>query len=234
MRLEEQVRFGDCNASVVIIGSNSKSIDKGGRLIKEHTYATDHQSLVKRLYSLRAFPPHSSIIYRREAVTKMGGFNARIVASEDYDLWLRLAESGKIASIAKPLVKIRKHERNISDAEGGHLQTRHAIAALACHYLRVNGFLDPSTNSDEATWREFVAWVDRRSAEEGVFARYKVRADARAEYFAAENRLAGTLRFCTRLFQSGHAGALVWDKMFGSSLPRRLAWEWMRRPGAAP
>jgi glycosyltransferase involved in cell wall biosynthesis len=226
-RFEEQLRLARSDKGLVMLGSSSISINKHGHLLKEHKYPTDHQELVKRLYSLRAFLPHSSVVYRTAIVERLGSFNLKYKGSEDYDLWLRLSEVGKIGSINKPLVKIRKHDQNISNSEGGLLQPRYGSAASICHFLRIHGCLDPSTNSDEPTWQEFFTWVDRRLMEEGVFARHEAWADARAGYFSTANRLAGALRFGIRLLQSGHASALVWEKYFGSSLPQRLAREWM-------
>ena len=232
-RFEEQLRLANSDKDLVVIGSSSISVDKNGHAIKEHTYPTDHQNLVKRLYSLQAFLPHSSMIYRSDVVRRLASFNPRYVGSEDYDLWLRLSEVGKVASIDKPLVKIRKHEQNISNAERGLLHPRFGSAASICHFLRIHGCPDPSTSSHDTTWQEFFTWVDRRLMEEGVFVRHDAWADARAEYFATENRLTGALRFGARLLRSGHASALVWEKFFGSSLPKRLAREWMERSCAA-
>lgn len=228
-RFEEQMSLANNGQSLVIIGSSSISIDKKGHTIKEHKYPTDHEVLIKKLYSQQAFPPHSSMVYRRDVVKKLTGFNSRYASSEDYDLWLRLSEIGKVASIDKPLVKIRKHEQNISDSEGGNLQARFGVIASTCHFLRIHGCPDPSTSKDETTWQKFVAWIDRRMLEEGAFERRKAWADARAEYFATANQLTGALRFGTRLLQSGHTSALVSEKFFGSSLPEHLAREWMKR-----
>jgi glycosyltransferase involved in cell wall biosynthesis len=232
-RFEEQLRLANSDNALVMIGSSSISIDKNGHAIKEHKYPTDHQKLVKRLYSLQAFPPHSSMIYRRDVVKRLAFFNPRYALSEDYDLWLRLSEVSKVASIDKPLVKIRRHERNISDSEEGNLQARFGVTASTCHFLRIHGCPDPSTSNDEMTWQEFVAWVDRRMMEEGLFERRKTWTDGRAAYFATKNGLTDALRFGIRLFQSGHASALVWEKFFGSSLPQRLAREWMKQSCAA-
>jgi hypothetical protein len=69
--------------------------------------------------------------------------------------------------------------------------------------------------------------------EEGVFERRKVWADARAEYFATNSRMIRVFRFGTRILKSGHAVALLWDKVYGSSLPERLAREWVERSCAA-
>jgi glycosyltransferase involved in cell wall biosynthesis len=226
-RFEEQLTLASSDQRLVMIGSGSIWIDKNGHAIRNHKYPTKHQDLIKRLLSLRAFPPHSSMLYRKDVVRRLASFNPRFALSGDYDLWLRLSEVGKMACIDKPLVKIRKHDRNISNAEGGMLQTKFGYVASICHALRTHSYLDPSASSDETTWQEFLVWVERRLLEEGVFERRKEWADAHAGYFATENGVTGALRFGIRLLQSRHASALVWEKFFGSSLPQRLAREWM-------
>ncbi len=226
-RFEEQLRLANSDKKLVMVGSGAMSIDKDGHVIKEYRYPTDHKDLVRKLYSLQAFLPHSSIVYRRDAVRRLAYFNPRYSLSEDYDLWLRLSEVGEMASIDEPLVKIRKHERNVSNSERGLLQHRFGSAATICHFLRIQGCSDPSTSNEETTWQEFFRWADKRMMEEAVYERREAWADARAAYFGTSNRLTGALRFGTRFLQSGHASALMREKFFGSSLPERLAEEWM-------
>jgi glycosyltransferase involved in cell wall biosynthesis len=228
-RFEEQMKLADSDKGLFIIGSSSISIDNKGHVIKEHKYPTSHQNLVKRLSSFLAFPPHSSMVYRKDIIQKVSAFNPRYVQSEDADLWFRLSEIGKVASVDKPLVKIRKHGQNISNSKGGIQQACFGFAASVCHFLRIHGCSDPSTSNEETTWQEYIKWVDTRMTEEGVFERRKAWGNARAAFFAAENRLTGAFRFACRLLQSGHASTLVWEKFFGSSLPKRLAREWMNR-----
>jgi len=226
-RIEEQIRLADSDKNLVMIGSGSISIHEKGHAIKEHKYPTGHKELVKRLVTMRVFPPHSSMIYRRDAVQGLASFNMRFSPAEDYDLWLRLSRAGKISSINKPLVKIRKHDAGISNWEGGMLQIRLGVAASICHFLRVHGYSDPSVTNDETRWVEFVTWIERRLVAEGVFEKYKAWADARSKYFAAKNSLTGAFSFVACLMQSGRAGALAWEKIFGFPLPQRLAQKWM-------
>jgi glycosyltransferase involved in cell wall biosynthesis len=228
-RFEDQMRLADDYKDLVMIGSSSVSIDEKGFVISGNKYPTRHPELVKNLYTLRKFPPHSSMVYRKNVVEKLTAFNRRYAHSEDYDLWLRLSEIGKIASIDKPLVKIRKHEQNISNLRGGMLQTLMGCAALTCHFLRIHNCPDPSTHSDEVAWKGFLEWLERRLIEEGIFEKRKAWADARADYFARGNRMISAFCFGARLLQSGHSTSLVREKFFGSSLPEHLAREWTKR-----
>lgn len=226
-RFEEQLELSNRYKDLVVIGSNSISIDAEGHTIIEHGYPTDHGALIKRLYSMRAFIPHSSMLYRKDVVNELKAFNTRYAQAEDHDLWLRLSEVGTFASIDKPLVKIRKHGKNITNFQDGRRQLKYANAGVICHFLRAYGCPDPATILDEKAWQGFLDWAERRLIEEGVFARRKAWADARSRYFATKNRLMGAFRFSTRLLHSGHAGTAFVEKFIGSSVPRRLAREWM-------
>lgn len=224
-RFEEQMELAKNHSDICMIGSDSLSIDKTGRVIRKNNYPTSHGELVKRLRSRRAFPPHSSMVYRRCVVEKVGGFNPRYVQAEDCDLWLRLSEVARVSSVNRPLVKIREHDRNMSKAEAGVLQQSFGLAARVCHFLRTRGSSDPSKSSDEMVWQKFITWLHGKMIEEGEIEKRNAWVKARAEYFATQSRLCGAIRCGMCLVQSGYAGTLMWEKCFGSSLPERLARE---------
>jgi len=230
LRFEEQIKLAVSDKDLILIGSNAVTIDDKGCELKEHKYPTNHQSLVKRLSTCRAFPPHSSILYKKDVVEKLSAFNSRYVRSQDTDLCFRLSEIGKIASVNMPLIKLRKHKQNLSNSDGGRMQSLFGHAASVCHFIRIYGqsISDPSATKGEIKWIAFLTWLEKELIGECVLEKRQVRADARGQYFAAGNRLSGLLHLGTRLVKSGHASAIVWEKLFGSSLPERLAREWMR------
>jgi glycosyltransferase involved in cell wall biosynthesis len=47
------------------------------------------------------------VLARRQLIVEAGGFDAAIAASEDYDLWLRLALRSPVALVNEPLVRVR-------------------------------------------------------------------------------------------------------------------------------
>lgn len=58
----------------------------------------------------------STIVARRSAVLEAGGFDEspELIASEDYDLWLRMAHREPIAYLAEPLTFYRVHQGSLS------------------------------------------------------------------------------------------------------------------------
>jgi glycosyltransferase involved in cell wall biosynthesis len=51
----------------------------------------------------------SNVVVRREVLDAVGGFDADLRTSEDWDLWLRLAAISLPASVPQPLVALRTH-----------------------------------------------------------------------------------------------------------------------------
>jgi glycosyltransferase involved in cell wall biosynthesis len=227
IRLEKQISFVRNNPGVVLLGSGFVEIDEQSRAIKKHHYPIGHHNLVCHLERLQRFFPHSSAFYRVDMARHVGGYNLRIRKAEDCRLWLELAAQGRIACLHQPLVKIRKHSSQISHENNGRRQMFDAIAATACHFLRKAGAKDPSIDNSSEQWDVFLNWIEGRIDEAGIFENRKAWADARTEYFLSTNRLIGIILFGTRLLQSGHSFALIYEKIFGSQLPERLAREWI-------
>jgi glycosyltransferase involved in cell wall biosynthesis len=226
-RIEEQLDFVRNHADVVLLGAGFIEIDEQGRSMKKHLYPLRHRELVRHLERLQRFFPHSSALFRRRIAQDAGCYNHLFRKSQDWDLWLRLAERGRIASLENCLVVVRKHSEQISNSATGTSQLAYGTAASACHFLRIRGYPDPSTSNDDTTWQEFIAWLETRMIEEGTPIRHKAWVDARTEYFAIENRLSGAIRLGTRFLRDGDSWKLMREKFLGSSLPQRLAREWM-------
>jgi len=228
-RLAEQLRYIHYHPEIVLLGAGFVEIDAQGRSVKKQLYPSGHRELLCNLGRLQRFFPHSSAFFRRDIAQDVGLYNRLFRKSQDWDLWLRFAERGRIACVRNCLVRVRKHSEQISNSTAGTSQLVYGTAASTCHFLRIDGCPDPSADSDETAWKGFLEWIEGQMTEEGALEKRKVWADARDEYFATNNRMIGAFQFGTRLLHSGHAVALTWEKVFGSSLPKRLAREWIKR-----
>jgi glycosyltransferase involved in cell wall biosynthesis len=56
----------------------------------------------------------SAAMTRTAAIRSLGGFDARLRASEDWDMWRRLSWDHKIHRVDKVLVKYRRHDSNLT------------------------------------------------------------------------------------------------------------------------
>lgn len=229
MRFKEQVAFLEKSPEVLLVGTDFIEIDENDTVIKVCRLPNQHENLQRNLEKMRSFFPHSSTFFRTDVVKAIGKYNPRIVCAEDYDLWLRIAEQGKIACMNKPLLKIRKHSQQFSNDGGGRTQALHGLAALVCHYLRSRKIADPSADRDDAEWRLFLEWIDDHAVQNKIFEQRQEWLQMRREYFAGSNRLIGALFLVIRLAQSRYSRQLLHDKLFGTSFPRKLAAEWEKK-----
>jgi len=104
----------------VLIGTSCVLINKKGKRINNrlHHYPKKTFFLKNNLYRNSKFPPHSSIVYKKSAIKKIGLFDERFKKCEDYDLWLRLSSIGNFTSTNKTYINYRMHDSNTSNLSG--------------------------------------------------------------------------------------------------------------------
>jgi SAM-dependent methyltransferase len=57
---------------------------------------------------------HATVMYSRDAMKLAGGFNERLRACEDYEMYLRIARRWPIHRHAEPVAEYRQHDTNMS------------------------------------------------------------------------------------------------------------------------
>ena len=75
----------------------------------------------------RNYVSTSGVLVKKDYLIKTGGFNEKIRYSEDWDLWLKLAQLGGFAYVDEPLIKIRRHGSNLSSKIGKMLGAERAV-----------------------------------------------------------------------------------------------------------
>lgn len=76
--------------------------------------AKDYESLLRR----NGIGMHATVLYQRTVLEDVGGFDPSLRASEDYDIYLRIAREYPIGSHDGIVAEYRRHEANMSeDAE---------------------------------------------------------------------------------------------------------------------
>ena len=95
----------------MLVASLADTIDQDGRLVRPADYG--------RLFRVSPFAPfpHPSILFRRDAFDRSGGYREQARRWEDVDLYRRMAEVGRILVLARPLVSVRLSEASTRLAE---------------------------------------------------------------------------------------------------------------------
>lgn len=231
-RLATQLAYLTAHPRVTLLGSGFVEIDQAGRAGRRYRPPPGGWRL-GHLEGMQRFFPHSSAMFRRDLAQRLGGYNSRFSKSQDWDLWLRFAEASQLGSLAAPLVRIRKHPGQISHSTTGVSQQTYGIVGSVCHFLRIHGAPDPSTERDPSSWNRLVPWVEDQLRDEGYRAQRSAWGRMSAEMAGSGSIVSRGFRGGATLLRSGHARTLLLEKAFGSSLPRQLALKWRTHACAA-
>lgn len=115
-RFERQVGYLRLNPDCVLLGSRVELIDPFGLKIALGDYMKlDHEGIDAMLLAGKGGSVvHPACMMRRDALTKIGGYKEHYNNSEDLDLFLRLAEVGRVANLPDVLLKYRRHLESVS------------------------------------------------------------------------------------------------------------------------
>ena len=157
-RLECQMEEIKQNPDLILLGGWVLQIDSNGISLKTTKYPADHDALINQLESKMSFFAHPTACFRRDIVTKIGGYRERFCCAEDYDLWLRLSSIGKFSCCQNVILKLRRHDASMS-SQFDSTQVLKTIAACVCYFLNKKNEIDPSKMPDNF-WNSFLAWLE--------------------------------------------------------------------------
>lgn len=114
-RFAQQVRHFDENPDCVLVGGAVVIIDPKGRELHSRTAPLLHHEIVDGFLGRKGHPLcHPATMFRRGRAIESGGYREGYIHAEDLDFFLRLAEVGKLANLAAPLLKYREHGGKVS------------------------------------------------------------------------------------------------------------------------
>lgn len=130
-RLEKQVVMFDVHPNLVCLGGYAQCIDPDGEWLNVETYPMMHEDIIleqQRGGAMR-FP---TTMMRRDAALRAGGFREPFRIGEDFDLFLRLSESGQMANLSDVIYFYRQHLSSVCATLGPQwVAYRDAILELA-------------------------------------------------------------------------------------------------------
>jgi hypothetical protein len=112
-KLQKQFNFLENNLDYVLIGSNIKIIDEKGNFIKNTSFAAEDSEIKKKILKDNQLP-HSTVLMRKEAIDKVGGYNNKLSCVEDLDLFLRLGKIGKMKNLSEITTAYTRHSAGFS------------------------------------------------------------------------------------------------------------------------
>ena len=143
-RFERQVACLEANPGCVAVGGRALLIDENGEPIRNSSsppFSDDdgqmeglpegHHAIEKALLEGRWPLLHPAVMMQRAAVEGVGGYDERFRANQDHDLFLKLAEHGRLANLPTTILKYRRHRRQITaDRSGRNFTSKYRKARI--------------------------------------------------------------------------------------------------------
>lgn len=108
-RLAKQVNFLNEHSEVGALGGSVQIIDGCGSLSDIWRFPTEHSFLKWCLFFDDPIA-HPTVMMRRAAVIRAGGYSTDWVHAEDYDLWRRLSRITRLSNLQDVLLYLRRHQ----------------------------------------------------------------------------------------------------------------------------
>lgn len=148
-RLEIQLDYLQKNPEILCVGGQLELIDQFGVHLG-FSYFPKSQWLISKTITLTSPMAHPSVMFRRRDVIALGGYRSNL--PEDWDLWLRLYEAGKISNLDSLLVRYRVHPNQLSRTKLYQSETARQLIRIS-RSLRANGESDkPSLDLTVESW----------------------------------------------------------------------------------
>jgi glycosyltransferase involved in cell wall biosynthesis len=108
-RFDKQVRYLEANPDCVVVGSRVLWIDPDGMPLRIAGELLEHADIDEENMRGGQVLHHPAVTIRKDALRRSGGYREGFRHAEDLDLFLRLAEVGKVANLPDVLLSYRQH-----------------------------------------------------------------------------------------------------------------------------
>ena len=112
-KLEKQIKFIQNNPEIGLLGTGCYQMVDINKMIYKKIFPAKNEILQKDLIKYNPFI-QSSVIIRKDIFNDIGLYDEKFKESEDYDLWLRIAQKYKVANIQEALVTKKYYEKGLS------------------------------------------------------------------------------------------------------------------------
>lgn len=166
-RFEKQIAFLDAHPDHVLVGGWIEQMNEAGQPIGTIRSPTAHEGIDEANSKGHCSVWHPTAMMRKSSVLAIAGYDVNLENAEDIDLWLRLAEVGKLANLETAVLKYRLHGASMS-AKNRDKQLANTRLACVHAWARrgVNGHFDAVNywrpGSDTASRHKFAlryGWV---------------------------------------------------------------------------
>lgn len=139
--LRDALKIGEAhlrqNPTSAFVFGDHRYIDLEGRVVRSWTRTRMEGDRFAELLRRNCIGMAATVLYRRQVLEAVGGFDERLRACEDYDLYLRIARAYPISDHTEPVAEYRRYGGAMSDDPARMLSA--AIDVLRSHRSAVSG-----------------------------------------------------------------------------------------------
>ncbi len=138
-RLQRQYDYLGGHPEIAAVGTQVRFIDEQGALTEEKIKLPESPDQIAERLLKGCCLRHPTVVMRREALERLGGYRQELVYAEDYDLWLRMSEHYALANLPEALLLYRVHAAQISERKEWPQRLARNLALLAAVERRRGG-----------------------------------------------------------------------------------------------
>ncbi len=149
-RLALETQFLQEHPDVVCVSGWPQLIDEEGRLLTQLMMPTTHNEIQTLALAGHSGVSHPGVMFRKDSLLQVGGYDESLRLAHDLDLWLKLGEVGKLANLAEGVVQYRLHPE--SESERNRLRQREE-ALIVCQRAWQRRGIDKGQFDAHEPWR---------------------------------------------------------------------------------
>lgn len=110
-RLKTQYNFLEKNEEIILVGTSGFTINENGDIIEERDVPLTHKEIEKVIMVVNPMI-HSSVMFRKEKIRYIGGYNEDFKKVQDYELWFRsIYNEYRMANLSDRLIYYRTNNK---------------------------------------------------------------------------------------------------------------------------
>jgi glycosyltransferase involved in cell wall biosynthesis len=133
-RFIKQVDYLNNHPNVALVGTAYEVIDSQSKTIEQIFPPQNNQEIQHHLIKTGNCICHGSVMIRRTCLDQVGGYREEFTVTQDYDLWLRMAEHYPLSNLEDIHYQLRFNDKSISrDKPALQLAYRRMAQEFAIH-----------------------------------------------------------------------------------------------------
>ena len=141
------------NPEAAFVSGHYAVIDRDGHRVSDRRRACVIASHYEALLRVNYIGMHATVLYRRETLERHGGFDESLPASEDYDLYLRVARVEPVVCHPELVAEYRWHGANMSLNSGLMLTATLRVLRRQREHVRGHARLEEAYREGVTFWQ---------------------------------------------------------------------------------